>query len=60
VAGPQSWELAHARGLLGQALLASGHVAEGRAVLQQALVVLSDRLGPQHPETRQIQRVLAQ
>ena len=60
VAGPQSWELAHARGLLGQALVASGHVAEGRAVLQQALAVLSDRLGPDHPETRQVQGALAQ
>ena len=60
VAGPQSWELAHARGLLGQALVASGHVAEGRAVLQQALAVLSDRLGPDHPETRQVLRALVQ
>ena len=58
VAGPHAWELAHARGLLGQALIAGGHVAEGRAVLQQAIAVLSPQLGADHPETREIQRAL--
>jgi len=59
VTGPQSWELAHARGFLGEALIAGGHVAEGRAELQRALAVLSSGLGPDHPETLQVQRALA-
>jgi len=59
LAGPRAWELAHARGLLGQALLAGGHEAEGRAVLQTAMAVLSSQLGPDHPETRAIQRALS-
>ncbi|HEV2701455.1 MAG TPA: serine/threonine-protein kinase [Steroidobacteraceae bacterium] len=60
VVGSQSWELAHVRGLLGQALVAGGHVAEGRAVLQQAIAVLAPQLGADHPETLQVQRALAQ
>ena len=59
-AAPQSWELAHARGLLGQALIAGGQVAEGRIVLQQALAVLAPQLGSDHPETVQVRRALAQ
>ncbi|MBS0612554.1 MAG: protein kinase [Proteobacteria bacterium] len=59
-AGPQSWELAHARGLLGQALLVDGCRDEGHAVLLQAVAVLSPQLGPNHPETLRIRQALAQ
>ncbi|MGH8253150.1 MAG: protein kinase domain-containing protein [Steroidobacteraceae bacterium] len=60
LAGPKAWELAHARGLLGQALIAGGHVVAGRAVLQQAVAVLSTQLGSDHPETREVKQALAQ
>lgn len=60
VSGPQSWELAHARGLLGRALVAGGHVPEGHAVLQQALAVLSPQLGADHPETVEVRQALGE
>jgi hypothetical protein len=53
-AGAQSWELAHARELLGEALEGSGQVAAGQSMLQQALAYLQTQLGPNHPETLRV------
>jgi eukaryotic-like serine/threonine-protein kinase len=53
-AGAQSWELAHARELFGEALEESGQVAAGQSMLQQALAYLQTQLGPNHPETLRV------
>jgi eukaryotic-like serine/threonine-protein kinase len=58
--GGQSWELAHVRALLGEALEKSGQVAGGRVLLHQALQFLEKQLGADHPETLHVREVLAQ
>jgi hypothetical protein len=58
--GGQSWELAHARALLGETLEKSGQVAGGRVLLHQALQFLEKQLGADHPETLHVREVLAQ
>jgi hypothetical protein len=57
--GSQSWELAHARELLGEALQASGRTKEARDVLQLAIDLLQEQLGPEHPETIRVRQALS-
>jgi eukaryotic-like serine/threonine-protein kinase len=52
----QSWELAEARGLLGEALGASE--GRGRQLLAQSLAVLEAQLGAQHPLTQRVRAAL--
>ncbi len=54
----QSWELAEARALLGEAL--GAHDPRGGQLLTQALGVLESQLGPGHPQARRARRALAQ
>jgi eukaryotic-like serine/threonine-protein kinase len=54
----QSWELAEARALLGEALGPGDPHA--RQLLAQALAVLESQLGPQHPQTERVRKLLAE
>jgi serine/threonine protein kinase len=56
---PGSWELAHARELLGETLQASGDAEGGQRVLEQAMTVLRSQLGADHPETIRTQLALS-
>ena len=57
--GSQSWELAHARELLGEALHAAGQTKQAREVLQLAMELLQKQLGPNHPETVRVRQALS-
>lgn len=58
-AGNQSWELAHARELLGETLQASGQTKQARDLLRLAIDLLQTQLGPDHPETIRARRALS-
>ena len=47
-----------AQALLGEALMESGEETEGRRLVEQALSVLADVFGPDHPATRRARAVL--
>jgi eukaryotic-like serine/threonine-protein kinase len=54
----QSWELAEARALLGEAL--GTNDPHARQLLAQAIAVLESQLGPEHPLTARARKVLAE
>jgi len=56
---PGSWELAHARELLGEALQADGQAEAAERVLQQSVSVLRTQLGAEHPETIRAEQALS-
>jgi non-specific serine/threonine protein kinase/serine/threonine-protein kinase len=58
-AAPASWELAHVRVVLGEALKANGDAQTARSELQQAVTVLRSQLGAEHPETIRTRRALS-
>jgi eukaryotic-like serine/threonine-protein kinase len=54
----RSWQLAQVRARLGEAMLQQ-HDARGRSLLKQAVLVLSEQLGPSHLQTLRARQALS-